>query len=173
MKLPTGAVEIFNLISSEKTGQWCKIPYPNHKNGCPNYDKKYYCPPHAVKLVDILDMSRPLYIVHSEFDLGRHVKRMKSKHPEWTDRQCRCVLYWQGTSRKQLRERVRIAQHITGCNIISYCPEGQGINLYATCLKNGLKLEKIRHLSICRHIALLGFGYNKPLDANIENQGDY
>lgn len=160
MKLPTGTIEILSLVSSDKTGQWCQIPYPNHPKGCPNYGKRDHCPPLAIKLTNILDLSRPLYLVHSEFDLLRHVEKMKARHPHWTDRQLKNVLYWQGTSRKQLKERVKIAQYVTSCNIVSYCPEGQGINVYATCAKSGLKLEKIRYLKTCRHIALLGFRHN-------------
>lgn len=158
MKLPTGTIEILSLVSSDKTGRWCQIPYPNHPKGCPKYGKGLHCPPHAVKLTDILDLSRPLYFVHSEFNLLGHVEKMKNRHPDWSDRQLKNVLYWQGTSRKQPRERVGVAQCITRCNVISYCPEGQGINVYASCAKSGLRLEKIRHLKICRHVALLGFG---------------
>jgi hypothetical protein len=162
MKLPTGTIKISKLISSNKTGQWCQISYPNHPNGCPNYGRKHNCPPFAIKLTNILDIDRPIYIVYSEFNLRNHILKMKNRHPQWTARQLRNVLYWQGTSRKQLKERVKVAQYVTGCNFISYCPEGQGINVYTTCIKNGLKLEKIRYLNICRHVALLGFKSRWP-----------
>jgi predicted metal-binding protein len=116
-------IKISRLIVSNKTGQWCKIPYPNHLKGCPNYGKKDYCPPPSANLlINILDLKRPMYIVYSEFDLDKHILKMKNKHPQWTDRQLRNVLYWQGTSRKQLKERVRFALYKTGCNFVSYCP---------------------------------------------------
>ena len=38
------------------------------------------------------------------------------------------------------------------------CGESIGVNLYATCLISGLKLERIKGLSICRHIGLVGWG---------------
>ncbi len=45
-----------------------------------------------------------------------------------------------------------------GLNTITTCPEGMGVNVYATARAHGLILEKIRDLKMCRHIALIGSG---------------
>lgn len=155
---PNWLISVNRLVTSSMTGEWCKLSYPGHKNGCPNYDRKG-CPPNAKSIDKIIDTSKKMYIVHSEFDLDKHIKNMKQKHSSWSDRQLRNVLYWQGTSRKQLRLRVWDAQfmYIGGEHKVElYCPEAHGVNVYATCALHGLHLDKIRSLHICRHVALLG-----------------
>ena len=147
---------IDQLVINRNTGRWCRLPYPNHSKGCPKYDQSEGCPPKAPAVEDYFDISKPLYFVHSEFDLAVHIAKMEKKHPEWTLLQCKCVLHWQKTSRKQLGERVREVLSILGANASTECPEGMGVNVYATARLAGLKLERIRHLSTCRHIALIG-----------------
>lgn len=166
MILPAWVLPIEKPILSHRTGDWCRLPYPNHPRGCPNYDKVPRCPPEARWLLEVVDVTRPLFIVYSEFNLLNHVSRMKKKHPGWSERQLRNVLYWQATSRKQLKERVKLAMIYTFTTLVFYCPEAHGLNVYATCRKNGLNLEKIRRLGICRHVALLGFSYltNRPFN---------
>ena len=155
--LPSWTIPIKRLVVFKDTGsRFCRLPYPNHPNGCPNYYKKKTCPPFAPMAGVFFDLSKPLYFVHSEFNLEAHAKRMKDKHPEWSERQCRCVLYWQGTSRKQLRKRVYGATELLRTNATTTCPEGMGVNVYMTARLSGLFLQRIRNLNICRHIALLG-----------------
>ena len=139
-----------------RSSKWCQIPYPNHPKGCPNHGRKG-CPPEADPLCHVLDLTRPMYFVHSEFDLQAHIERMKVAHPQWSEKQLRNVLYWQGTSRKQLRARVAVAEKEKGTNITLYCPEAHGVNVYTSARWYGLKLEQIKGLKTCRHVALLGF----------------
>lgn len=155
MNLPHYIIPIKDLILSSNTGDWCKLPYPNHPRGCPNYGKDR-CPPNAPLLEEYFDIQEHLYFVHSEFDLGAHALRMKEKHPNWTDRQCRCVLYWQGTSRKQLKDRIEEAVQLLDIDGISTCPEAMGINVFATGRKCGMILERTREISTCRHVAVVG-----------------
>ena len=145
------------LVTSPQTGKWCGLRYPNHKHGCPKYGNDAKCPPQAPQVRDVFDIQKPLYLVHSEFDFAAHVLRMRAKFPAWSDLQCRCVLYWQSRSRKQLGERILMAHHRLGTSIDTTCPEGMGVNVYATARLSGLKLERIRSLSTCRHVALLGW----------------
>lgn len=149
---------IKKLIVSSKIGDWCLREYPGHPKGCPNYGKKDGCPPGTGpdSLGCLFDLSKPLYFIHSEFDLAEHARRMKEKHPQWSDRQCRCVLYWQPASRKRLSTEVSVFMHKFGFNQYTTCPEGLGVNVYATARLAGLRLEKIRNISICRHVALVG-----------------
>lgn len=156
MQLPFGIIEALRIITSRKTGEWCQIPYPGHLKGCPNYGRKG-CPPDASFITDVMDLRRPVYIAFSEFNLSAHMGKMKYIHPNWTERQLRNVLYWQGTSRKQMRQRAKIAQFYGGGDVVLTCPEAHGVNVYATCFYSGLKIQKIKYLTTCRHIALIGF----------------
>lgn len=157
MKLPLGVIECKTIVwYYGKTHKWCRSPYPGHPRGCPKYGKKG-CPPKVPFLSEVLDLERPLYLAFSRFSLQKHVRKLKRKHPDWSRRQLRCVLYWQGTSRKQMRERARECQRETGADVVLDCPEALGVNVYVTCALNGLKLEKIKNLKVCRHVALVGF----------------
>jgi len=115
----------------------CARPYHGHPKGCPNYGKRACCPPCAPKIENTLDLSKPVFAIFNVFDFGSHVARMRAKHPNWTDRQCACCLYWQGTARKHLREKVA---QVRGLRIIS-TPEAQGVNLTATMRTAGIELE--------------------------------
>ncbi len=85
------------------------------------------------------------------------MQRMKDLHPGWSELQCRCVLYWQSTSRDQLAYRIKFALHTLQADASAAVPEAMGVNVYATCRLAGLQLEKIRTLKICRHVALIGW----------------
>lgn len=156
----SGVIEAAKIVVSLKTGEWCLRQYPGHPKGCPNYNKKDGCPPNASFITEIMDLKKPVYIAFSEFNLSEHVERMRSKHPTWTDRQLKNVLYWQNTSRSQMR-RARIARVRNGADLILICPEAHGVNVYATCFCSGLRLQKIKNLVICRHVALIGFSLDR------------
>ena len=150
-------IPIKKLVLFRDTGsRFCRLPYPGHPKGCPNWYKKKVCPPHAPMAAIYFDITKPLYFVHSEFDLSAHIVRMKLRNPDWSERQCKCVLYWQGTSRKQMRERVKIAIFELGTNAQTACPEGMGVNVYATARLSGLKMDRIKGMKVCRHITLIG-----------------
>lgn len=151
-------VQVKKLVISNKVGDWCQLPYHNHPKGCPNYNRKPKCPPNAPHVSDYFNTSLPMYLIHSEFNLEEHAAKMKAAHPNWSYHQCRCVLYWQPRSRKQMVERATLAMKYYKCNRATACPEGMGVNVYATASLSGLHLERINGLSICRHITLIGFG---------------
>ncbi len=157
MNRPDWIIKAKRIVMSAKTGDWCRIPYPNHPKGCPKYDKSMACPTMAPHISTIVNLDRDIYIVHSQFDLKAHMRKMKAKYPEWTELQCRCVLYWQSTSRDQLAIRIKFALHILQADASAAVPEAMGVNVYATCRLAGLQLEKIRGLKICRHVALIGW----------------
>ena len=154
--LPSWIYPLKHLVLNDQVGRWCQLSYPNHPKGCPKYGKDKKCPPNAPKIKDYFDFDKPIWLVHSEFNLSNHILKMKEKHPGWSERQCKNVLYWQGTSRKQLRQRCIAAFLETGANIHTFVPEAMGVNVYLTARLAGLKLERIRHLKICRHVALVG-----------------
>ena len=132
-------LKIKKIIKSKNINKWCKLPYPGHPNGCPNYNKKKTCPPKAPSFEKII--KPPYILVAVKFNLEEHVKKMKQKHPNWTDKQARCVLYWQNRVNKQLRElSEKTASKIPNSMILNM-PEANSINLFETCKKEGLILK--------------------------------
>jgi len=119
----------------------CVKAYPNHPKGCPNFGKKAGCPPQAPQLPAFYDYSREFYAIYNVFDFGSHVAKMKAAHPEWSQRQLDCCLYWQPTARKQLEAEIRAfsAEH-PGMDV-NRCPEAMGLNVHETMRLTGLVLE--------------------------------
>jgi hypothetical protein len=159
--LPSYVYPVKRLVMAN-TAPWCKIKYPGHRHGCPNYDSPKHpeCPPRAPKVEKFFNLDRPLYLVHSEFNLEAWAARMQGKHIFMSDRQARCCLYWQRQSRTELKDRIWMAsvwKKAASLPRISTCPEGMGVNVYVTARLAGLKLEKIDGLNTCRHVALIQF----------------
>jgi hypothetical protein len=38
------------MLDDGEAGKLCRLPYPNHPKGCPNYGKRALCPPKAPAL---------------------------------------------------------------------------------------------------------------------------
>jgi len=119
-----------------RDGTWCTLPYPGHPRGCPNY-------PDCVN-------SRPdfktfsgyeWYAVVEPFDLKAHADKMHRKHPHWTERQCKNVLYWQGAVRKRLKEKARKFLNPLMGDVLLDIPEASGVNLFKTMAQVGLYLK--------------------------------
>ena len=90
--VPLGLTEA-SLVIDLKVRGLCGRPYPGHPKGCPNVNHKKGCPPSAPLLPDVFDLSRPVWIIINRFDLGAHVERMRTLHPDWSTRQLTCCLY--------------------------------------------------------------------------------
>lgn len=135
----------------------CKKPYAGHPKGCPNWNKegRFDCPPKAPPLHRVIDLEKTVFAVVSAFDIGSHILRMKSKHPDWTDRQLRNVLYWQGTARKKLRGGIAqlVAEH--GGLVVLTCPEACGLMVTKTVEPLGVTLSW-PPLETVHHVALAG-----------------
>jgi hypothetical protein len=110
----------------------CFRPYPNHPKGCPNYGKRPTCPPKAPHIEEIIDMRKPVFAIWNVFDFGSHVKKLKEVHPDWSQRQLECCLYWQGTARKKLNEQIGFFGLGLQGHILLKCPEACGVNVTET-----------------------------------------
>jgi len=141
------------LELSEYTWEWCKLPYPNHPYGCPNYGKKEVCPP-CPKINEI--MSEPYMLVAIRFDLESWSKHMKNMHPTWTDRQCRNLLYWQKGVLSRLKKYCDGILNANDNMIATYVPEALGVQVFNTVFKYGIKLERNPKKYVYK-IAILGF----------------
>lgn len=116
----------------------CKARYPGHPRGCP---KTRRC---ATVSRPLLELARhPFVAMWVNFDLGAHMRKMAERHPGWTDRQLRNVLYWQGTARAELRRSVR--GYLEGLDpetyFLTYCPEIYCVDVTATMAAVGVELE--------------------------------
>lgn len=120
----------------------CRLPYPGRKGGCPFYSRRPSCPPEAPLFPDLIDKLRPVYAIVYPFNLAWQVRRMRKRHPEWTDKQCACSRYWQLGARKQLREAVNVFWGIhPECSCALMRPEANGIDVTSTMRAVGLVLE--------------------------------
>ena len=139
-----------------KAREWCKLPYPGHPKGCPEYGQRASCPPAAPLIADLFDLDAPLWLVCIRFDLAAHVLKMQSSHPDWSYRQLKCVLYWQGGVNAVLRqETVKLVSQMPD-TIYTLYPEAMGINVIATAQDAGLPIET-KPVSIVYKISLIGY----------------
>jgi len=125
----------------------CRAPYPGHKSGCPNWNKKPECPPMARPIGELIDLDKTVFAVWNCFDLGRHIRKLQEKHPHWSERQLYCCLYWQGTARKQLKKLIigalvdLLAENPDRQLCTLKCPEACDVNVTKTMLDVGVELE--------------------------------
>jgi predicted metal-binding protein len=130
-----------NPVIDMEMPKLCQKPYHNHIRGCPNFSHKAGCPPKARPLDTIIDLTQPVYAIYNKFDFGSHVEKMRQKFPNWSEYQVRCVLYWQGTARKQLKEKVKTFQELYPGHIIFFAAEANGVNWTETMKNVGIVLE--------------------------------
>lgn len=149
-------VSVENAICIDlRAREWCKLPYYNHPKGCPNFNSKETCPPTVGLVYDIFDFDKNLWFVIEQFDLKAHKIKMKNSHPDWSNKQCGCVLYWQGSVKKRLNERVKQFIFMGNGNISTDCPEAMGVNVFKTFRKLGLRMK--RNPDVVNKVALIGY----------------
>ena len=131
---------IYNI---KARGEWCRLPYPGHKEGCPNTDK---CIERRqdFHIIELQTQNKiDWYAVLEKFSLKKHAEKMKTKHPDWTEKQCRNLLYWQGGVRKRLiKKTFDFANKDTNTVIILDIPEASGVDVFKTMELHGIKLQR-------------------------------
>lgn len=151
----SAAVLIVVPVINPKMRGMCKLPYPGHPHGCPNFGVAERCPPKAPKFEDVVDLSEPVYAVCNAFDFAAHVAKMRVAHPTWTERQLRNCLYWQGTARKAWRAEIKsfLAAHP---GLVAFeTPEACGVDVTATMVAVGVALEW-PPVRVAMQVALVG-----------------
>jgi predicted metal-binding protein len=138
-----GHFQIVFPVMDIRVRDLCTKPYAGHPKGCPNYNKKETCPPRAPLLTDWLEFDYPIFAIWNRFPIFKHVLNLKKKHPNWSERQLHCCLYWQGTARKQLQRIITQFKHANPHQIyaITTCPEAMGVNVTETMKRIGIELE--------------------------------
>lgn len=141
--------QVIPIVESRMRGL-CVAPYPGHPRGCPNFGKKAGCPPAAPQFAQHFDLERPCWLVWNVFDMAGHIAKMRAAHPDWTERQLVCCLYWQRGARARLEEEIRsFRAAVPGAWVVTRCPEAMGLNVFATLATIGVEIERTP-----RHVAL-------------------
>ncbi len=153
---------------TKKTHIWCTLPYPGHPKGCPNYKKNLLCPPYTKIMENCLKNYNYFYLIYAVFNLYRYKNYMLKKHPNWTERKASCLLYWQNSVKKILKDFItNLYLNNPNCSLYLFCSgsglksksfkqetvysmEAVGINVINTLIKNGINIEikpkKIVHI---------------------------
>jgi len=150
------------LFITDKTKDWCKLPYPNHPKGCPNYNNSEQCPPKVKMINEYFDLDRPHWFIINKFDILSFSNRMKEKHPNWSDKKSRCCLYWQNSVRKKLKGLCEQMKEINPEMEYTLIPEAMGVNVIKTAKRIGIPI-KVRPKNYIIKIAFIGYpsGHNK------------
>jgi hypothetical protein len=128
-------------IISRRMRAMCVKPYPLHPKGCPKFGLCESCPPAIRFFEDYFDLSQPVYAVWNIFPIGEHVARMRMAHPDWSERQLHCVLYWQAGARKRLESEIAEFLLTHPGLVVTRCPEAMGLNVTETLAAAGVTLE--------------------------------
>lgn len=132
-----------------RDGTWCKLPYPGHPKGCPNFPK---CPAKHPDIKALEGFS--WFAVIERFDLQTHAGKMATRHPEWTERQCRNLLYWQGGVKKRLYEKA-LQDFDPFSDVLLKIPEASGVNVFRTMENVGIQILKTKPRHIVK-VMLIG-----------------
>ncbi len=128
------------LVINKDAREWCKMKYPDHPNGCPNYGEKEECPPKAPEIEDFIDLDENHYFIVAKFNIQEQEKRMLEEHPDWTKKQARCVLYWQSSVKKRLRQEV--SKWERKGYVGTLIPEAMGVHVLRTGRKIGIDIKR-------------------------------
>lgn len=143
------------LVVNQRAREWCKLAYPGHPKGCPNYGKLKECPPAVKPVGEVFDLSRMHWFVTVEFDLEAQTKRMAELHKNWTQKQCRNLLYWQKGVNADLEVEVR--EFINFAQLaFTLKPEAMGVNVIQTARNLGVPIETKPVKKVFK-IALVGY----------------
>jgi predicted metal-binding protein len=134
-----GPVEV--VCKPKGFNRWCTLPYPKHKNGCPNYGHRVTCPP---QVGYFLDMFHPeVYLALLRFDFKEYLSEKKRLHPDWTERAIRNPFHFQTHLRAELSKSTEalLSKPEYQNYKCLYNAEGMGVNLHLTSRLVGVELE--------------------------------
>lgn len=164
VKITEFPVKVNQIIFTKKTRLWCKLKYPGHKNGCPNYNKSPFCPPQSPYLEGKLNKFINLKLIIAQFDFESYKQSMGKLHPHWTEKQKGNLLYWQSQIKKRLKIYIKkLSPDLilgNGHGIGSYSMEATGIYVLKTLWNLGIKIE-LKPKTIVKLVCLIGFKSQK------------
>jgi len=147
-----------NIIRYKEVKCLCSRKYPRHNKGCPNIEK--------CKNIPFFDdikrtETRYYYLLFANFNYEKYQELRKLDNPSLTMNQVRCVLYWQNSIKKILKQRIEYLVennslyyddkdvYILGCGSgfkLSfqdevYSMESTGINVFSTLKLNNIEFD--------------------------------
>jgi len=144
------------LCLDDRVGHWCQLPYPGHSKGCPNHGKKIHCPPFAPMAYDFFDLTKRHWFLVTEFDFASYIQTMQTAHPSWSERQLKCVLYWQGQVRAIQRQQIaNFRQHHPDI-VFTQLPEAMHLNILLTLRRLKIDFETKPKKKVLK-VALVGY----------------
>jgi hypothetical protein len=158
-------IQVFPIIDYAMRGM-CAKPYPGHPKGCPKFNAGYpECPPDAMRFYSYFNIDDRVYAIVNEFNLEAQVRKMRTSHPDWSERQARNCYYWQKGARAELRRKIGIVlsnRDFKGYDF-TMVPEAMGVDITWTLEKAGIILEW-PPVNIVRQVALLGVPINRRIN---------
>lgn len=122
---------------SEKVRKWCALPYPNHKKGCPNYDKKDTCPNKIPLMEDLTEKYRYFYLLTADFDFKEYKNRRKNDNESLSEVQVKNLLYWQKTVKNVLFN-----------NAVKICKNNNFVDIFLLMCGSGMKDDRFEQEKI-------------------------
>jgi predicted metal-binding protein len=121
----------------------CRKPYYNHSRGCPNFGVKKGCPPGLPLLDEIFDFEKEVYVIYTNFPIGKFAEKMRVNHPEWSEhpRQLYNPRRWQGTARKEHKQELEKFILENSRMEFNTMPEAHGVNCTELMKKFGIELN--------------------------------
>lgn len=161
-----------SIVFTRKTWGYCRMPYPDHPNGCPNFGKNPNCPPNSKYMEEIKEKYKYFYLIYANFDfrgykderkknllkrynegiktgkiaINTFEKRLKSL----TEKNLGNLLYWQRPVKILLKNKVKTISNkefdLLGCGSGFwegiYSMESAGIDVYSTLKNNNILFEE-------------------------------
>ena len=146
------------MIYRRHVQDFCKNSYPKHPRGCPNVghfrpltgiatDLKTRvireCPPTELLIDQILDLARSVYLIYTEYPVGKDAEERRQTHPnlrfpaEWYN-----VRYWQNRARALLYAEAEKFLRENEGTIVDLCPETHGVLFFPLMREQvGVKLQ--------------------------------
>jgi hypothetical protein len=135
------------LLFTEKTRKWCRLPYPGHRDGCPNHCQACNTP--SVEWERRIKSKHDEFvIVMADFDFQRYKDKRRFEHPAWSERQLGNSRHWQKSIKAILvmyiHSRYPYYDFLGAGSGIDGKPsmEAAGINVFGTLARNKIPFEK-------------------------------
>jgi len=142
-------LSLSEVVIDPKVREMCRLPYPDHPQGCPNFGRKRGCPPNR----PLFALRPPYFAIINEFDLASHLERLRAQHPQWTEPQFECRLRWiAGRELAAELSQFRLSYPLLSTDT---CPEASGVDVTGTLRRAGVVLEW-PPAKVVRQVAIAG-----------------
>lgn len=184
-------IPLSSIFFTKKTFLWCKCPYPNYPNGCPNYNGEL-CPPNTpyLELDKAFYSFKYYFLIYLQFNFRQYINERRKLKPDWSIKQLGNRRHWQSSIKAKLKYFILNLLKINNFHkekdfyILScgsgfkskdinqfqnpiYSMEAVGIYVLKTLKENNIKIEFKPDYNSILHFASL-FCSNKEIIMNEE-----